>query len=66
MPMRANTSVITNAELRKIREQISGKKENQSQVSVVNRTELARIKRGMIIKSHADIAAQRTMDLEQR
>ena len=57
MPIRYNTSVITNAELRKIREQIAGRKQNQSQVQTVNRSELARIKREMTIMSQAEIAA---------
>ena len=57
MPIRSNTSVITNAELRKIREQIAGRKQNQSQVQTVNRSELARIKREMTIMSQAEIAA---------
>ena len=61
MPMRANTSVITNNELKKIREQISGNTQNKSSVSVVDRSELARIKREMVVKSTTDLAAERTM-----
>ena len=48
--MKPNTSVITATELRKIREQIQTAKQNTSQVSVVNRAELDRIKRNSIIK----------------
>ena len=66
MPPRSNTSVITANELKKIREQITTNKQNQSMVSVVQRGDLDRIKRSAVIKNSAQIMAERRVEQEQR
>lgn len=58
--------MITANELKKIREQITTSKQNKSMVSMVPRTDLARIKRQAVIKNAAQVQAERRLEQEQR
>lgn len=63
---RANTSVITTHELRKLREQITVGKENQTNYSVVSKSDLERIRKGAVVKDKTQIMQETAMSQEQK
>ena len=61
VPPRANTSVITANELKKIREQISTGAQNNASVSVINKSDLDRIRKEVIIKDAKQAADEKKL-----
>ena len=63
---RPNSAVISAAELKNIRSQLSMGKQNNSQVSVIQKQDLDRIRKEVILKDKATLKRERTMMNEQK
>ena len=63
---RPNSAVISATELKNIRSQLSLGKQNNSQVSVIQKQDLDRIRKEVIIKDKATLKRESTMMNEQK